>query len=180
MIIFDIKTSTDKIEIICYEGENRYLVYEIEEKLCRYFQVEPMNKDSIEEINYEWDNNADFVYENIMRIDRINKEIIFYDFTGEKSISFIYVELKELNNTYEKIIKPSIKYLSDNNNNLHNELIKIKTGVYDINAYLCNEIAKIDMKIEFYKNNNDVENLSKNMGKLEIAEKILKKINKIL
>jgi hypothetical protein len=169
MIILDIKIN-DTIDILCYEG-NYNEIYDDEDKLCHYFKIKPKNKNSIAKLNNK-------LIDYIMYINEKNKEIDIYNYSNGDSIIFKYIEVKELNYGHKEIINTKIKYLFSENNKLNKLLVNKNVKTNDIIAYLNKDLENINKKIQFFEQNNNEKNLFKNIGKKEIIEKILDKLNK--
>jgi hypothetical protein len=172
LMVFEIKT-TETIDIVCYEG-NYYELYENEDELCHFFKIEPADKNILEKIR----NNVNLI-EYLMYINEDKKEIEFYNMDDGDTILFNYIELNEIKYGHEKIIKSKIEYLLNENNKLNNTSLKIYNKIKDIIIFFNKELINTNKKIEFYEKNNDIKNLSKNIGKQEMLEKILDTIKNI-
>lgn len=172
MTIFEIKI-TETIDILCYEGRFN-MIHENESDLCHYLKIKPSNKNITEKIDGK-------LMEYLLYINEDKKEIEFYNFDNGDSLQFEYIEFSEIAHDYgyNKIITEKLKYLIRENNNLNKRLLEISNRINDVAIFNNNELAKIDKKIDFYQKNNDKENLSKNIGKKEMLEKVLARVNGI-
>jgi hypothetical protein len=170
MTIFDIKI-TDSIDMICYEGDYNE-IYDDEDKLCHYFRIKPINKNILVKLN-----NKLIGY--VVYIDESNKEIEFYDYDRGDSILLNYIKIEELNFEHKEVIRAKIKYLLNKDEENDKILGNIIAGVNNTITYLNKELGNINTKIQFFEQNNNTKNLFKNIGKKEMVEKILDKLNKI-
>jgi hypothetical protein len=170
-LTFDIQI-TETIDILCYEG-NYWTICENEDKLCHYYKITPVDKNIVYRVN------KDNILEYDLYINKDKKEIELYNFDDGDSIIFDYLELEEINYGHEQIISSKIKYLINEYNNLHNKDITTRKTINNILTYFGNELENTERKIDFFKENDNAENLYRNIGKKEMINIIIKKLEDI-
>ena len=166
MIIIEVKIS-DTLNLLCYEGDlNCY--NENEDKLCHYFVIKFIEEKIAKKIkNCELTNYAMYINENKNTVEFTN------DSDGDY-MKFEYLELAEFHLDYEIIYKYKIKHLVETHNILWEDFKKKSKVLGDISAFFAKELVNIDKKIDFLKSKNGKENLFINIGRKEMAAKILK------
>jgi hypothetical protein len=172
LTIMNIEILNDDLNILCYEGD--FLKYFEDEKIvCHNFMVKINSKNN--NLKYLINN-----YENyLMNIIHVDKRIIFYDYSKGDEIILEYNELNEINNRHEEIINRKIKYLIENYENENKAVNVIVKRLSGIENFVRNELEKVKKRIEFYKKVNiNKRMLYKNIGKYEILNTLLNKIEK--
>jgi len=176
MTIFKIDAS-DTMDIICYESDLCMMGIN-DKKLCRYYKVKPVDINIVSKIN-------ESILFYVMSLNEIDKEIVFYNYDNGDSIIIKYDELKEINYgyeiscVYESVLNKKIEFLLDENSRLHKILKEKNMGINNMITYFEKKLVSINEAIKFSEHNN-AEILSKNAGKKEIIERILKKAKSIL
>ena len=171
LMILDVKYS-ETINILCYEG-NYMTLYENEKDLYHFYKIKPFENSIIDTIK-----KVD-ILEYVLYINENLKELEFYNFDDGDSILFNYLEIEDTKYDYEQIISEKIKYLIDKNNKLSENLINVYKNIKNTYNYFYNELENVDRKISFFEKSNKIKNQYKNIGKKEIIEIIVDKLDKI-
>jgi hypothetical protein len=112
------------------------------------------------------------------------KKIIFYEYKHEnfdvysddheREIVFENIEVVKIKTGYERQLHEIIKRNFELFNKEHNCYRECSNKINSLMVFLGNELEKTNRKIDFFKKENKMTLLNKNIGKQEILQKILK------